>query len=131
MYYLCLTKQKSTCNAHQAVNQANANRHNLESTGIGATACACHSCFVPHSVVDFQKGERQMNMDYSLCQAINYQSQGIRQSFIYYDIACQYFKHLNRRIAESSYLYKDLKNKIDKAVGLFHIHMHKSKCFPR
>ncbi|KAI5998479.1 hypothetical protein EDC04DRAFT_2872174 [Pisolithus marmoratus] len=29
-----------------------------EVRGIGATACAWHGCFVPHSVVDFQKGER-------------------------------------------------------------------------
>lgn len=51
-------KQRSTCNNHRAVNQANASRGKLESTGIGGTACARHGCFVPHSVVDFQKGER-------------------------------------------------------------------------
>lgn len=50
--------QRSKCNNHKAVNQANANRKNLEATGIGATACARHGCFCPHSVVDFQKGER-------------------------------------------------------------------------
>ncbi|KAG2141225.1 hypothetical protein DEU56DRAFT_870760 [Suillus clintonianus] len=49
------------CNNHQAVNQANAARHKLESTGIGGVACAQHGCFVPHSMVDFQKGERQAN----------------------------------------------------------------------
>jgi Kyakuja-Dileera-Zisupton transposase len=48
----------STCANHKAVNQANANRRNLEATGVGACACARHGCFVPHSVVDFQKGER-------------------------------------------------------------------------
>ena len=31
---------------------------NLEATGIGAVACGHHGCFYPHSVVDFQKGER-------------------------------------------------------------------------
>lgn len=50
--------KRSKCNNHRAVNQANANRSNLEATGIGATACARHGCFCPHSVVDFQKGER-------------------------------------------------------------------------
>ncbi|KAG1813484.1 hypothetical protein DFJ58DRAFT_850669 [Suillus subalutaceus] len=40
------------------VNQANASRHKLEATGIGGCACAHHGCFVPHSIVDFQKGER-------------------------------------------------------------------------
>ena len=50
--------QHATCANHKAVNQANSNRKNLEATGVGACACARHGCFVPHSVVDFQKGER-------------------------------------------------------------------------
>jgi hypothetical protein len=49
---------RSDCNNHRAVNQANASRHKLEATGIGGCACARHGCFVPHSMVDFQKGER-------------------------------------------------------------------------
>jgi len=39
--------QRSECNNHWAVNQANALRHNLEATGIGGCACARHGCFVP------------------------------------------------------------------------------------
>ena len=35
-------------------------RRHLEVTGIGAIACARHGCFVPHSVVDFQKGEQSV-----------------------------------------------------------------------
>jgi hypothetical protein len=50
--------QRSSCANHKAVNHANTNRRNLEATGVGACACARHGCFVPHSVVDFQKGER-------------------------------------------------------------------------
>jgi len=50
--------QRSDCNNHRAVNQANASRQRLEATGIGGCACARHGCFVPHSMVDFQKGER-------------------------------------------------------------------------
>lgn len=50
--------QRSECNNHRAVNQANASQHKLEATGIGACACARHGCFVPNSMVDFQKGER-------------------------------------------------------------------------
>jgi hypothetical protein len=30
----------------------------MEATGIGAAACARHGCYYPHSVVDFQKGEK-------------------------------------------------------------------------
>ncbi|KAG2029711.1 hypothetical protein BDR03DRAFT_936796 [Suillus americanus] len=50
--------QRSDCNNHRAVNQANASQQRLEATGIGGCACAWHGCFVPHSMVDFQKGER-------------------------------------------------------------------------
>ncbi|KAG1836783.1 hypothetical protein DFJ58DRAFT_719005 [Suillus subalutaceus] len=34
----------------------------LEATGIGGCACARHGCFVPHSMVDFQKGERLVHI---------------------------------------------------------------------
>ena len=89
--------QRSSCHNHKAVNAVNTHWNNLESTGIGACACARHGCFVPHSVVDFQKGERyaklkgtinsmliiyyfsrQMNMDYSICNALAYQPEPVR-----------------------------------------------------
>ena len=50
--------QRSTCNDHKAVNLANSKKPHLRATGVGATACARHGCFVPQLVVDFQKGER-------------------------------------------------------------------------
>src|ERR1700722_1074270 len=50
--------QKSGCNNYRAINAANLNRKNRDATGIGACACARHGCFIPHTVVDFQKGER-------------------------------------------------------------------------
>lgn len=63
--HLALAKdavQRSECNNHRAVNQANATRHRLEATGIGGCACARHGCFVPHAMVDFQKGERYVDL---------------------------------------------------------------------
>ncbi|KAG1870277.1 hypothetical protein DFJ58DRAFT_723174 [Suillus subalutaceus] len=96
--------QRSDCNNHRAVNQANASRQRLEATGIGGCACAQHGCFVPHSMVDFQKGERQMNMDYALSQALNYKTDGISRAITFYDINCQYNKYLKDRIASSMYL---------------------------
>ncbi|KAG2070067.1 hypothetical protein BDR04DRAFT_1118593 [Suillus decipiens] len=53
------SKECSSCSNHQAINAANISRSNLQTTGVGATACARHGCFVPHSIVDFQKGERE------------------------------------------------------------------------
>src|ERR1700683_3528882 len=50
------------CHDFTAVHEANMLKQHLLYTGIGAAACPRHGCFVPHSVVDFQKGER-----YVLC----------------------------------------------------------------
>ncbi|KAG1795013.1 uncharacterized protein HD556DRAFT_1365543 [Suillus plorans] len=75
--------EKSSCNNHWAVNQANAARHKLESTGIGG------------------KGERQMNMDYTLCKASQHNMEGITRAVTFYDINCQYNKHFRVRVDQS------------------------------
>ncbi|KAG1752338.1 uncharacterized protein EDB91DRAFT_1077766 [Suillus paluster] len=49
--------QRSECNNHRVVNQANASQHKLEATGIGGCTCARHGCFVPNLMVDFHKGK--------------------------------------------------------------------------
>ncbi|KAG2141447.1 uncharacterized protein EDB93DRAFT_1105726 [Suillus bovinus] len=85
-------------------NQANTSRQKLEATGIGGCACAQHRCFVPHSMVNFQKGERQMNMDYALSQALNYNTDGISHAITFYDINCQYHMFLKDQVASSMYL---------------------------
>ncbi|KAG6326582.1 hypothetical protein ID866_12506 [Astraeus odoratus] len=54
---------------------------------IRAIACARHSYFVPNTVVDFQKGEQQMNIEYALYQALSKISH-IKNALILYDIAC-------------------------------------------
>ncbi|KAG1721118.1 hypothetical protein EDB19DRAFT_2029710 [Suillus lakei] len=123
--------QRSDCNNHRAVNQANASRQRLEATGIGGCACARHGCFVPHSMVDFQKGERQMNMDYALSQALNYKTDGISRAITFYDINCQYNKYLKDRIASSMYLSIPIGMDIIPGIGLWHVHGHQDSCFVR
>jgi hypothetical protein len=123
--------KRSTCNDHKAVNQANADRSKLEATGIGACACSRHGCFFPTAVVDFQKGERQMNIDYSLCQALKYNSDGLPKALVLYDIACQFFKKFSERIRHSPYLSIPVGLTLDHAIGLFHIHGHQDHCFAR
>ncbi|KAN0129865.1 hypothetical protein V8E53_012337 [Lactarius tabidus] len=108
--------QPSTCNTYKAIEQANSRRPHLDVTGIGATAC-CHGFFVPASVVDFQKGERQINMDYSLCKALSYNMDDIPVALVMYDIMCQYGVHLKERLQTG--------------IGLFHIHGHQDSCLPR
>ncbi|KAG1776260.1 hypothetical protein EV702DRAFT_1179917 [Suillus placidus] len=115
----------------EAKDVANASRHKLEATGIGGCACARHGCFVPHSMVDFQKGERQMNMDYALCQALGYNTNGIDRALTFYDINCQYHKHLQQRVDESPYLDLPWGMEVTPGIGLWHVHGHQDKCYIR
>ncbi|KAH7919749.1 hypothetical protein BV22DRAFT_1022428, partial [Leucogyrophana mollusca] len=125
------SKEKSSCHNHRAVNAANCNRKNLRATGVGATACARHGCFVPGTVVDFQKGERQMNIDYSICNALKFRSEGITKALIIYDVSCQWIIHFLDRVAQSPYLSVPEKMAIFAAVGKFHLSAHKLQCFAR
>ncbi|KAF8258200.1 hypothetical protein EI94DRAFT_1774246 [Lactarius quietus] len=115
--------QPSTCNTYKAIEQANSSRPHLDVTGIGATAC-CHGFFVPTSVVDFQKGERQVNMDYSLCKALSYNMEDIPVALVMYDIMCQYRVHLSNRVEKSPELSIANSLELRTGIGLFHIHGH-------
>ncbi|KAH9020129.1 hypothetical protein EDB85DRAFT_1872687, partial [Lactarius pseudohatsudake] len=123
-------KQRLTCHDHRAVNNVNKHSGHLQSTGIGATACV-HGNFVPDSVVDFQKGEVQKNMDYSIFKALNFNMEGIEAALISYDVMCQWSVHMMERVNGSNYL-KLLDNlELRLAIGLFHIHGHQDTCLAR
>lgn len=97
-------------------------------TGIVGIACARHGCFAPNSIVDLYRGEQQKNVDWSLLEAIRTTQVDCDQGvMLIYDIACQYFVHLNDRIGHL--LPADLV--VDRAIGLFHVHAHKEECFFR
>ncbi|KAN0135970.1 hypothetical protein V8E53_006131 [Lactarius tabidus] len=106
----------NTCNTYKAIELANASRPHLDVTGIGATAC-CHGFFVPTSIVDFQKGEWQINMDYSICNTLSYNMEDIPVALLMYDIMCQYRVNFKKRVK--------------KRIGLFHIHSHQDSCLPQ
>lgn len=107
-------------------------RNDCDVTGIGAAACARHGCFAPGSVVNFQKGERQMNMDYSLCQAINNTSiPATSKVFTFYDIWCQHSVHFLERVSKSPFLSIPEGVTLDGGIGLFHVHGHADQCFYR
>ncbi|KIJ04362.1 hypothetical protein PAXINDRAFT_60490, partial [Paxillus involutus ATCC 200175] len=130
--YLAATNhalERSSCNNHRAVNQANSSRMRLEATGIGATACARHGCFIPHSVVDFQKGERQVNMDYSLANALRYNMQGIRRIINFYDVNCAYMRKLRQRVGNNEFLKFPTDMEIVPGIGIWHVHGHQPQCF--
>ncbi|KAI5998314.1 hypothetical protein EDC04DRAFT_2584947 [Pisolithus marmoratus] len=84
----------SNCNNHHTISQANHNRGQLTSMGIGGCACARHGCFIPHLMVDFQKGEQQVNMDYALVHPLHHEMKPSQQVLHFYDINCQYSQNL-------------------------------------
>ncbi|KAF8431530.1 hypothetical protein L210DRAFT_3507864 [Boletus edulis BED1] len=123
--------ERSTCNNHQAVNQANTSQGKLESTGISGMACAQHGCFIPHSVVDFQKGECQVNMDYSFANAIQYNMSKITRIIHFYDINCTYMKKLRSRVKNSKFIDIPQDIQIVPGIGIWHVHGHRAECFSR
>jgi hypothetical protein len=125
---VCCT-QKSKCSKHKAVNQATSDRKALlEVTGIGACACARHSFFVPGSVVDFQKGERQANMDYALCSAMS-QMKGVKSLLFCYDVACQWCINFKARLRKGASFLPWSVDDLTVAVGKFHLGAHIEECF--
>ncbi|KIK12597.1 hypothetical protein PISMIDRAFT_120613 [Pisolithus microcarpus 441] len=123
--------EKSSCNNHKALSVPNANRGKFDCTGIGATACVQHGCFYPHSVVDFQKGERQLNMDYSLANALAYNMAGIQNVVCFYDINCSYMKNLRRWVGGSNFIHIPSSIRIVPGIGIWHVHGHKKECYAR
>ncbi|KAA1479544.1 hypothetical protein DENSPDRAFT_743719, partial [Dentipellis sp. KUC8613] len=123
-------RQRSTCNAHRAVDKRNVKRKNLRVTGIGTAACM-HGCFLPHATVDFYGGEQQRMMDVCLVYSLQYNSEGIPIMMIIYDIMCQYGIHFVARVHSYKLLNLPANVEIRKGIGLFHIHGHVDECFAR
>ncbi|KAH8091438.1 hypothetical protein BXZ70DRAFT_898857 [Cristinia sonorae] len=113
----------STCQEHRAVNNTSLARKNLASSGIGAVACVRHGCFVPHSVVDFQKGERQSHMDYAFVNAVMYFKGTLLTVMLFYDVACQYYKNFHSRMKSYADLSLPFGTAILWLIGMFHIHV--------
>ncbi|KAN0136391.1 hypothetical protein V8E53_005759 [Lactarius tabidus] len=122
--------QPNTCNMYKAIEQANSSQPHLDVTGIRAAAC-CHGFFIPTSVVDFQKGERQINMDFSICKALSYNMKDIPVALLMYNIMCQYQVNFKKRIKKSPELSLPSSLELRTGIGLFHIHGHQDSCLPR
>ncbi|EAU84183.2 hypothetical protein CC1G_13091 [Coprinopsis cinerea okayama7 len=124
--------ETATCHEHRAIADKSKVRKGLDVTGIGAIACMRHGAFAPGSVVDFQKGERQINMDYSLSEALKYTSTaGTKRVIFAYDINCQYSKHLLGRLEKGDYLELREDLVFVFGIGLFHVHGHQESCHAR
>ncbi|KAH9031107.1 hypothetical protein EDB85DRAFT_1866005, partial [Lactarius pseudohatsudake] len=89
-----------------------------------------HGNFVPDSVVDFQKGEAQKNMDYSIFKALNFNREGIEAALISL-IHVSMGVHMMERVNGSNYLKLPDNLELRLAIGLFHIHGHQDTCLAR
>lgn len=93
-----------------------------------AIACARHGCYTPNALVDLFKGEQQKNVDFALLKVLSSTHVSPEQGLLLiYTIACQYSVHLRDRIGHL--LPPGLQ--LEAAIGLFHVHAHKDKCFFR
>jgi hypothetical protein len=76
--------------------------------------------------------DRQVNVDYSVCNALNFNSHGLHESIVVYDVYCQYGVHFQERLEDASeYLSLDPEMKIFGAIGKFHLADHVDSCFSK
>jgi len=70
-----------------------------------------------------------MNIDYVICQALNYRTQGLRGAINLYDMSCRWILNFRDWVAAGEYLsFPDFEQFVA-AVGKFHISAHIKKCF--
>ena len=73
-----------------------------------------------------------MNVDYSVCNALNYNTSGLPENLVIYDIMCQYSVNFEDRIQEvSDHLQLDPDVKSFGAIGKFHLADHVDSCFSK
>jgi hypothetical protein len=70
-----------------------------------------------------------MNIDYAICGALKYQSVGLPQALVIYDIGCQWIINFKKRLEQSSHLSIPEDIKLLVAVGKFHLTAHVRQCF--
>ncbi|PPQ82566.1 hypothetical protein CVT24_004822 [Panaeolus cyanescens] len=88
----------STCVGFQAIIKANTRfSRGLRYTGVGGVMCGRSEMYLPQGIGNLQKGERYANMDFIFGSAME-KYQSLNTIVIGYDIACQWFTNLKKRI---------------------------------
>jgi hypothetical protein len=72
---------------------------------------------------------RQINIDYAICHALGYNTHGLSEALIAYDVACQWSIHFDERVKQSRHLHLPQELKWTPAVGKFHLAAHREQCF--
>jgi len=75
---------------------------------------------------------RQVNVDYSVCHALKFNTDGLCESLAIYDVMCQYLVNFDRRLHEvPRFLSIDPGMKVMGAIGKFHLADHVDSCFAK
>jgi hypothetical protein len=70
-----------------------------------------------------------MNIDYAICNALKYNSYGLLEALVIYDVGCQWIINFLKRLHQNRHLsIPDLMELIT-AVGKFHLSAHIQECF--
>ncbi|KAF9496958.1 hypothetical protein BDN71DRAFT_1546693 [Pleurotus eryngii] len=122
-------KTKAPCeNSFRAIENTLLYAKTCDINGIVAIACPRHGCFAPGGVADLYRGEQQKNVNWVLLQSLKYSNMDPEQGLLFfYDIACQYSVHFQKRIGHRLPVGLDT----DFAIGQFHVHGHKENCLFR
>jgi hypothetical protein len=72
---------------------------------------------------------RHMNIDYAICQALHYNTTGLSEALIEYDVACQWSINFMQRLEESPTLSLPPGLSCIAGVGKFHLGTHQQDCF--
>jgi hypothetical protein len=72
-----------------------------------------------------------MNIDYAICHALSYNTTGLSEALIEYDVACQWSVNFTRRLQESSTLQIPPGLSWISGVGKFHLGTHEQDCFAK
>jgi hypothetical protein len=73
-----------------------------------------------------------VNVDYSTCNALNFNTNGLRESLLIYDVMCQYMVHFDDRLRDvNQYLSLDPEMRVFGAIGKFHLADHVDSCFSK
>ena len=71
-------------------------------------------------------------MDYSVAHGLTFNTNGLPESTLIYDVNCQYMVHFKERLEDvSDFLPLDPKMKIFGAIGKFHLADHVDSCFSK
>jgi hypothetical protein len=72
-----------------------------------------------------------MNIDYAVCQALNYNTDGLSEALIEYDVACQWSINFKERLQDSPTLHLPEGLSCTSGVGKFHLGTHIPDCFAK